>query len=467
MRVNAYLAGSLEPAQGDALLSLNPSQPSDVVVEGAVGSVDQANRAIDAANEAFPAWAKKSGPERAEVLYRWATKIGERSEEMAQAITREVGKPIGEARGEVGRCVAILRYYAGECVREIGSVVPPLVSGSLQFSLRQPVGPCVLITPWNFPLAIPLWKAAPALAYGNTVVLKPSELSPYCAQLLAETALAADVPAGVFNVVPGTGAGVGAALLDGDRVKAMSFTGSQKVGMMLSEATARANIKFQGEMGGKNVGIVAADADLDQAATLIAGGAFRFGGQKCTATSRVVADRRVAGAIIEKLNAQIEKLPLAPVTDAACAIGPLINEASMTRTYERLGRHAPSRPDLEGYFLPPTILVGLDESDALVQEELFAPVLAVLEADDLDQAISIANRNPFGLSAALYTKNIGQALTYINRIEAGLVRVNGDTTGVDPHAPFGGMKGSSTHSREQGRAAIEFYTDIKTVQINP
>lgn len=467
MRVNAYLAGQFEPAEGDPVLSLNPSQPSDIVIEGASGSSTQAARTLQSAADAGPAWAKKTGPERADALYRWAAKIGERSEEMAQAIAREVGKPIGEARGEVGRCVAILRYYAGECVREMGSVVPPLVSGSLQFSLRQPVGVCVLITPWNFPLAIPLWKAAPALAYGNTVVLKPSELSPYCAQLLAETAHAAELPAGVFNVLPGTGAGVGSALLDPKLTRAMSFTGSQKVGMMLGEAAARANIKFQGEMGGKNVAIVAADADLDQAAALIAGGAFRYAGQKCTATSRVVADRRIAAELIQKLEDHVAKLPLAPVTDATCAIGPLISASSRDKTYERLGHHAPAKPDLDGFFLPATLLTDLDPSNALVQDELFAPVLAVLTAEDLSEAIDLANRTPFGLSAALFTKNIGQALTYVHQIEAGMVRVNGDTTGVDPHAPFGGMKGSSTHSREQGRAAIEFYTDIKTVQINP
>jgi aldehyde dehydrogenase (NAD+) len=465
MRVNAYLAGQLEPAEGDPLLSLNPSQPDDVVIEGAVGTADQAARALDAAANAT--WASRSGPERAEVLYRWAGKIGERTEEMAQAIAREVGKPIGEARGEVGRCVAILRYYAGECVREVGNVVPALTAGSLQYSLRQPVGPCVLITPWNFPMAIPLWKAAPALAYGNTVVLKPSELSPFCAQLLAETAHAAEVPAGVFNVLQGTGAGIGAALLDSGLAKAVSFTGSQKVGMMLAEAAARANIKFQGEMGGKNVAIVAHDADLDQAAALIAGGAFRFAGQKCTATSRVVADRRVIAELTIKLREQVAKLPLAPVTDATCAIGPLITAASREKVVGKMGTLAPVLPDLPGFFLPPTMLEDLDPDSILAQEELFAPVLAVMVADSLDQAIDIANRTPFGLSAALFTKNIGQALTYINRIEAGMVRVNGDTTGVDPHAPFGGMKGSSTHSREQGRAAIEFYTDIKTVQINP
>jgi len=465
MRVNAYLAGNFEPAEGDPLLSLNPSQPDDVVIEGASGTSDQAARALAAATNAT--WASRSGPERAEFLYRWAGKIGERTEEMAQAIAREVGKPIAEARGEVGRCVAILRYYAGECVREVGSVVPALTAGSLQYSLRQPVGPCVLITPWNFPMAIPLWKAAPALAYGNTVVLKPSELSPYCAQLLAETAQAAELPAGVFNVLPGTGAGVGAALLEGGIAKALSFTGSQKVGMMLAEAAARANVKFQGEMGGKNVAIVAHDADLDQAAALIAGGAFRFAGQKCTATSRVVADRRVMSELVSKLREHIAKLPLAPVTDAACAIGPLITAASRDKVVGIMGNHAPVLPELEGYFFPPTMLEDLDPDSTLAQEELFAPVLAVMAADTLDQALDIANRTPYGLSAALFTKNIGQALTYINRIEAGMVRVNGDTTGVDPHAPFGGMKGSSTHSREQGRAAIEFYTDVKTVQINP
>lgn len=467
MRATAYLSGQFEPADGTALPSINPAQPDDTVVEGGSGSPDQVARAFDAAGAAAPGWRRKAGPERADVLYRWAARIADRNEELAQAIAREVGKPISEARGEVGRCIAILRYYAGEAVREVGSVVPPLVSGSLQMSLRQPVGPCLLITPWNFPMAIPLWKAAPALAYGNPVVLKPSELSPLCGQLLAETAHAAELPAGVFNVIFGTGAAIGSALMDAERVRAISFTGSQTVGMRLNEAAARANIKFQGEMGGKNVAIVADDADLGQAATLIAGGAFRYAGQKCTATSRVIVDRKVATELVAKIRALMEGFPLAPVTDAACAIGPLISQSSFDRVTAQLGAHASAKPDLAGYFLTPTLIEGLDPSDPLVREELFAPVLVVLVADDLDEAVRLANDTPFGLSAALFSKNIGRALSYISEIEAGMVRVNGDTTGVDPHAPFGGMKGSSTHSREQGRAAIEFYTDVKTVQINP
>jgi aldehyde dehydrogenase (NAD+) len=334
-----------------------------------------------------------------------------------------------------------------------------------------------LITPWNFPLAIPLWKAAPALAFGNTVVLKPSEASSYMAMLLAETASAAGLPAGVFNVVLGTGATVGEALLHHEAVRGISFTGSSAVGATVARIAAERNVRYQTEMGGKNVVIVAPDADLDAAAMLAAAGAMRYAGQKCTATSRVVIDKRVERDFLTRLRAQVESLPLGPVDDPAAAVGPLISERSRSSVQralddarpERLfGGELPSDPRFaRGYYFAPTVIRFSDPDAPLAQRELFGPVLGTLVADDLEHAIALANRTPYGLSASLFTRDIRTALRYVHQIQAGLVRVNGDTTGVDPHAPFGGMKGSSSGSREQGPAAREFYTETKTVQINP
>lgn len=456
---------------------LNPSDENDVIATVPEGNADDVRRATDAAAAALPGWRRLSGPARAEHLYRWAGAIADRTEELAQAMAREVGKPIGESRGEVGRCVVILRYYAGEAVRTIGEVIPAQTAGALQFTLREPLGVVALITPWNFPLAIPLWKAAPALAFGNTVVLKPAETSSHVAVLLAETAKAAGMPAGVFNVLLGSGATVGAALIDEPVVSAVSFTGSAAIGARVAAAASARNIRYQTEMGGKNVVIVLPDADIAQAASLTAAGAMRYAGQKCTATSRVIVAREAENEFMRQLRAQVEALPLGPVTDAKAAVGPLISRNSRDSIQRALaeaqaetifGGVLPPDPQFErGNFLAPTVVRGGNPDGLLAQRELFGPVLAAFVSDDIDHAVALANQTVYGLSASLFTRDIKTALQYIDRIHVGLVRVNGDTTGVDPHAPFGGMKGSSSGSREQGPAAREFYTEIKTVQINP
>ncbi|HET9424159.1 MAG TPA: aldehyde dehydrogenase family protein [Gemmatimonadaceae bacterium] len=467
----------IDTARDEWMDDINPSNPRDIVAQVPRGDAADVTAAVTAAAEALGTWRRLAGPARADHLYRWSQAIADRHEEMAQMLCREVGKPIGEARGEVGRCVMILRYFAGEAVRGIGDVIPAQAAGSLQFTLREPLGVIGLITPWNFPVAIPMWKAAPALAFGNVVVLKPSEAAARSAMLLAETASAAGIPAGVFNVVLGTGASIGRTLIEAEAVRGVSFTGSARVGAEVAATAAKRNIRYQTEMGGKNVAIVLADADLDQAATLTAAGAMRYAGQKCTATSRVVIAREVEDAFYKALRAQIDRLPLGPVSDPASAIGPLISETSRANIGRALERHGgepfmrvevPKTGDYaHGYFMAPVVYRDVPIDAPLAREELFGPVLASFVARDADEALEIANHAQYGLSATLFTRDLRAALRYIDRIEAGLVRVNGDTTGVDPHAPFGGMKGSSSGSREQGPAAKEFYTEIKTVQINP
>lgn len=472
------VGGAFRPSNGGATVpSLNPSDASDVVAMVPEGTAEAANAAVEAASAALGGWRSLSGPARADALYGWAGAVAHRGDELARAMTREVGKPIAESRGEVARAVVILRYYAGEAVRASGEVIPAQAASSLQFTLREPLGVVALITPWNFPLAIPLWKAAPALAFGNTVVLKPSEMSAQVASLLAETAIAAKLPAGVFNVVHGTGPKVGTPLLRHPEVRGISFTGSSAVGAQVAALAAGRNVRFQTEMGGKNVLIVARDADLDAAATLAAAGAMRYAGQKCTATSRVVVVKDVADDFLARLRSQVERLPLGPVDDPAAAVGPVISARSRDAITQALrdgkaerlfGGELPNDARFErGFYLAPLVIRLTDPDEPLAQRELFGPVLGVFVADDLDQAIALANRTPYGLSASLFTRDIKTALTYVRRIDVGLVRVNGDTTGVDPHAPFGGMKGSSSGSREQGPAAREFYTETKTVQINP
>ena len=476
--LRSFVGGEFRAESGGELVrDLNPSDSEDVVALVPAGSRSAVDAAVEAAGAALTAWRKASGPARAEHLYRWSQVVEGRREEIAQAMAREVGKPIAEARGEVARGVVLLRYYAGEAVREIGDVVPSQAAGALQFTLRQPLGVVALITPWNFPFAIPLWKAAPALAFGNTVVLKPAETASLTASLLAETAAGAGLPAGTFNVVLGSGSTIGEPLLSHPLVRAVSFTGSSAVGARVAAAAAARNIRFQTEMGGKNVAIVLPDADLDLASSLIIAGAMRFAGQKCTATSRVVVGRGVEEELLSRLKRDTEALILGPVTDPAAVVGPVISEESRRSIRSAIQAASARRvcggepPDdaafSRGHFLEPAILAGVDPNSPLAQEELFGPVLSVLEARDLDHAIELANGVKFGLSASLFTRDLKSALSYIDRIEAGLVRVNGDTTGVDPHAPFGGFKGSSSGSREQGSAAREFYTEIKTVQVGP
>ncbi len=473
-----HVAGASRPSTGGANLpDLNPSDARDVVGQVPVGTAADAAAAVAAAAEALPGWRKLTGPARADHLHRWAAAIDSRLEELAQLMAREVGKPIVEARGEAARCVVILRYYAGEAVRATGEVIPAQAAGALQFTLRDPLGVVALVTPWNFPAAIPLWKAAPALAFGNTVVLKPSEQSPVVALFLAETAAAAGLPPGVFNVLLGTGQGVGEPLLRAPEVRGVSFTGSAAVGARVAAIAAERNIRYQTEMGGKNVVIVMPDADLDLAARLTAAGAMRYAGQKCTATSRAVVSREVEGAFLERLRREVNGLVIGPVTDPAAVVGPVISEAARERIWTALakaggkvvcgGAESTGVTFTRGNFVTPTVVAGVDPDAPIAQEELFGPVLAVMGVDGIDEALAVANRSRYGLSASLFTKDIGSALRYIHQIEVGLVRINGDTTGVDPHAPFGGMKGSSSGSREQGSAARDFYTETRTVQVHP
>jgi alpha-ketoglutaric semialdehyde dehydrogenase len=478
LRLSHFIAGASRPSASDRWIpDVNPSDSADVIAHVPAGTDDDVRAAVSAAAAALPAWRALSGPARADHLYAWAAVIADGHEALAQAMAREVGKPIGEARGEVSRCVTILRYYAGEAVRAVGSVIPAQSGASLQYTLHEPLGVVALITPWNFPLAIPLWKASPALAFGNTVVLKPAEASSWIATLLAESAAAAKLPAGVFNVLLGDGGVVGPALLRSPEVRGVSFTGSARVGATVALIAAGRNVRYQTEMGGKNVAIVLRDADLVQAASLTAAGAMRYAGQKCTATSRAIVVREVEAPFLAELRKQVEALIVGPVTDPKTAVGPLISDAQRSSIRqalagvqaERLYEGAvPTHADLaRGFWIAPTIFGGVAADSELAQRELFGPVLATFVADDLDHALALANDTPYGLSASLFTRDLRAALGYVHRIQAGLVRVNGDTTGVDPHAPFGGVKGSSSGSREQGPAAREFYTEIKTVQVNP
>jgi aldehyde dehydrogenase (NAD+) len=480
VRLLHYIAGEwLAPGNTTWTPDVNPSDARQVLAYVPQGQPEIIDRAVESAQNAFAGWGRASGPERMVALHRVANKLVEVRDALATLVALEVGKPIGEAEQEVDRGVMILRYFAEEAVRPIGAVIPAQLAGSLQFSLRQPIGPLAVISPWNFPIAIPLWKIAPALAYGNTIIWKPAETASLVATRLVEVFAAAGLPEGVLNLALGKGSATGSALTGHPGIRAITFTGSETVGMEIAESAARRNIKYQLEMGGKNAVIVLADAALHQAAQLVAAGAMRFAGQKCTATSRVIVAAEVADDFFERLVEQIHLLPLAPASERRSAVGPLIAPEALVKvsSYAEIGSkagkvlvggHAVTGELFNhGYFFEPTVIVDVPSDSRAAQEEIFGPLLIAQRARSIEEALALANSTKYGLSVSLFTRDINSALRYIQDIECGMVRVNGDTTGVDPHAPFGGMKASSSHSREQGPAAIEFFTELKTVQINP
>nr|MBA2754668.1 aldehyde dehydrogenase family protein [Chloroflexia bacterium] len=403
-----------------------------------------------------------------------------RGEQIGRELTREEGKTLKEGIGETTRAAQILRYYAGDAQQPDGEHYPSASLTTLLYTVREPLGVVAVITPWNFPIAIPTWKVAPALAYGNTVVLKPASFTPLCAVRLAEVLQEAGLPPGVLNLVTGSAKDTGDPLVRDARVTAITFTGSNEVGSSLKHVAAETGAKLQLELGGKNPAIVLADADLDHALTHVVNGAMMSTGQKCTATSRAIVDRRVADRFTGMLTDRIAGLKVGDPLDAGTAIGPLISAEAAERVGGEVERAAAGgatlltgggRPDDDGtrrgHFLRPSLFGDVAPDSRLGQEELFGPVLGVLAVDGLDEAISVANNVRFGLSASLFTRDLGRALRFAREIQAGIVHVNSETAGAEPQVPFGGMKGSSSYSREQGKAAREFFTQVKTVYIDP
>lgn len=455
----------------------NPANISETIGSYPLSGANDTVAAIEAAHRAFPAWKAMAWPARSEILHRAANILDEHKEELARTMTREMGKPISEARGEVKRGVVLLRFYAGEGMRSTGEVYPASDGKSLLYSNRIPLGVVGVITPWNFPVAIPLWKMAPALIFGNTVVWKPAEPASITGFTLMQLLEKAGFPKGVINMVTGKGSDVGQAITSHRLVHGISFTGSNTVGHKVAMAAAERGIKFQLEMGGKNPTIVAADADLRKAVDLTLSAAMRFCGQKCTATSRVIVEESILPTFTEMIVEKGKTVKLSDPLEDDCYLGPVVNQtqhSSILGSINRCSQNGASllaggkKPDgKNGYFIEPTIFGKVEPGSELGQTEIFGPVLGIIPARNLEQAIEIANDVPYGLSAAIFTRDINRILRFIKSAEAGMIKINGETAGVEPHAPFGGMKQSSSHSREQGRAAIEFFTSIQTIAISP
>ncbi|MFL5912488.1 MAG: aldehyde dehydrogenase family protein [Gaiellaceae bacterium] len=454
---------------------LNPARPREVVAEVHSADAALAANATRAAREAFPAWRDTPAPARGEILRRAADLLEQRADEVGRDLAREEGKTLAEGVGETRRAVAILRYYAGQTLEPDGETYPSASAATFLYARREPVGVVLAITPWNFPIAIPAWKIAPALAYGNCVVWKPAELVPLTAVHLVQALADAGLPAGVLNLVLGRSSEIGETLLAGG-IDALTFTGSNEVGRRLQLQAVGLGAKAQLELGGKNPAVVLADADLEVAAEQVARGAFLSAGQKCTATSRVIIERAVAGQLAEGLVERASGWRLGDPLDPETRVGPLASAAQLERVtgFLDLARSeggetlagGEAADDDGGYYVRPTVLAGLGHDSAVVRDEIFGPVAVLLPVDSYDEAVALANDTPFGLSAAVFTRDLGLALRFAKDVRAGVVKVNQESAGLELHVPFGGTKSSSSGSREQGRAAREFFTEWKTVYVD-
>jgi alpha-ketoglutaric semialdehyde dehydrogenase len=475
-----YIGGEWRPAaSGETMENRNPANRDEVLGNFASSGSNDVDAAIAAAEEAYRSWRFSSPMTRANILHKAANILESRIPEVGRELTREEGKTLKEGIGETTRAVQILRYFAGEAQQPSGEHYPSVSPHTLLYTTREPLGVVAVVTPWNFPIAIPAWKIAPALAFGNTVVFKPASLTPLTAVRLVEALDEAGLPAGVVNLVTGSAANVGDPLVRDPRVVAITFTGSNETGAELRRSAAERGAKLQLELGGKNPAIVLADADLEHALGHVVAGAMMSTGQKCTATSRAIVDRRIIDRFTEMLADRIGGLKVGDPLDAETQIGPLIDD----RAAERLAGEVDSAKQAgaevvvggerlgsgleRGAFLAPTLFADVDPKSRLGQDELFGPVLGVIPVDSMEEAMAVANQVKFGLSASIFTRDLGRALMFAREIEAGVVHVNSETAGAEPQVPFGGMKGSSSYSREQGKSAREFFTQVKTVYIDP
>ncbi len=467
-----WIGGEWYIPKGSAAPISNPSNIKEYVGIIHFSEAVDVRQASVAAQSALPNWSSLTYPKRAEYLSLAADALLSQLDELATLASKEVGKPINEMRGEIRRGIDILRYYAAEGMRTTGSVIPSTQASVLQYTSRVPLGIVGIITPWNFPVAIPIWKMAPALLCGNTIIWKPSELSSLTATRLAEIFSEAKLPLGVLNLVVGEGKTVGQALLDEAPLDGVSFTGSAATGRHVAISCAKRNIKYQTEMGGKNAAVVLNDADLSNTIPAIIGGAFRFAGQKCTATSRVIVHRDMYEQLLLGLASSVSKLVVGPAQNASSYLGPVVSAAQKNKV-NTFVEHAHRQATIvqegkitvdpeSGHYVAPIVVSDVDVNDKLVQDEIFGPVISLLPADSFDEAVDLCNKTVYGLSASIFTNDLNKALKFMNQAKAGMVRVNLETSGVEYQSPFGGMKSSSSHSREQGTAALDFYSQIKT-----
>jgi len=468
-----------ETETGEYAPNVNPADTNDVIGELPLSSRAEAEAAIDAAARAFPMWRETPAPERGRMIARVHRIMIDRAEELARALTREEGKILREARGEVQKTINILEFMAGEGMRLAGDTVPSEMANTFAYTLREPIGVVGAITPWNFPVAIPCWKMAPALVAGNTVVFKPASLTPETAEMIVGMFAEAGVPPGVVNLVYGGGGAVGNAIVEDPRVRAISFTGSNEVGTSLYASGASRLKKVQCEMGGKNPVLVLEDADLGLAVEGVAQGAFGSTGQRCTATARAVVVEDVAEEFVARLIERAKALRIGPGLDESSDLGPSVDRHQFETVlgYIQAGRQDGARlvvggdaireGDLaRGYFVAPTIFDHVDPDARIAQEEIFGPVLSVIRVKDFEEGLEVCNRTRYGLTSSIYSKDSNRVFQFVRGIETGITHVNSPTMGGEAQLPFGGTKATGVGMREMGKTAIDFYSEWKTVYID-
>jgi aldehyde dehydrogenase (NAD+) len=472
-----YVAGDWRAAETGATFDVsNPADRSDVIGEFQQSGRGDAEAAVEAAATASEAWADTPGPERGRILREAGQRMADRKDELTETLVREEGKARPEAAGEVQRAIDIFAYYAAKASDIGGTVKGSSSEDTRLYTVNEPVGVAGLITPWNYPIAIPAWKIAPALATGNTIVFKPASQAPNVSRKLVECLDEANLPAGVINYVTGPGSEVGEVFSTHEAVDAVSFTGSSAVGDTVGQQANETGKRVQLEMGGKNPTVVMPSADVEDAADIAASGAFGVTGQACTATSRAIVHEDVYDEFVERVVRAAEAIEIGPGL-AGAEMGPQVSQRELDSTLEYVSIGVDEGATLEtgdadvdagdGFFVEPTVFSGVDPDMRIAQEEIFGPVLAVIPVSGYEEAVEIANGVRYGLSASIVTQDLSEANRFVDDSESGVVKINEKTTGLELHVPFGGMKDSSSETyREQGDAGIDFYTISKTVYMN-
>ncbi|HEX8131304.1 MAG TPA: aldehyde dehydrogenase family protein [Pyrinomonadaceae bacterium] len=459
--------------------NINPANTDDVLGTVRLSLREEARRAVEVAHAAFREWRATPAPTRGRIIARFARLLEEDTENLAALLTREEGKTLAESRGEIRRATNVAEFCAGEARRMNGETIQSELPANFAYTLKQPHGVVACITPWNFPVAIPVWKIAPALVAGNTVIFKPATVTPATAVRLTELFAEAGLPKGVLNLVIGSGAEAGDEIVNHPAVRAVSFTGSNNVGLKLYEQCARRGAKVQCEMGGKNPVIVLEDADMNLAVESTAQGAFGSTGQRCTATSRAIVHEKVYDNFIERITARAEALRLGDGSEPDTEVGPLVDGKAFKSvlSYMDIGREdgaslvcggeiAKGAGLSKGYFVKPTVFVGVTPDMRIAREEIFGPVLSVMRAKDFDEAMLIANDSEYGLSSSIFTNDAARIFRFVDEIETGMTHINSPTTGGEAHIPFGGIKSTGVGEREQGSTALDFYTELKVVYVD-
>lgn len=476
----SYIGGEwIESSSGNTIPNINPADTSEVIGEIQLASREESRRAVESAFSAFREWRRTPAPARGRIVARAAWLMEERKEELAAAITREEGKTLAEARGELTRAINVVEFCAGEARRLVGETIPSELPANFAYTIKEPHGVVAAITPWNFPVAIPAWKIAPALVAGNTVVFKPATLTPMTAVMLTEIFHEAGVPAGVLNLVLGSGSEAGDEILNHPAVKAVSFTGSTETGLKIYAQVAPRGVTVQAEMGGKNPVVVLEDCDMALAVESTAQGAFGSTGQRCTATSRAIVMDKIADEFVEKIVERAKRFRLGPGDDPDTDIGPSVDEGQFNTVLKYIdigredgaellcgGKRADSAGLENGFFVEPTVFDRVTTDMRIAQEEIFGPVLSVLRVKDFDEAMTVANDSEYGLSSSVFTNDANMVYRFIDEIETGMTHVNSPTTGGEAHIPFGGIKNTGLGAREQGSTSLDFYTELKVVYVD-